>query len=369
MFARRKKEEGFEWHRYVRTTIKLRREQRRQRLLEARQAAAGHMGAAGAALAQGLAQGSRAAGAAARDGARAGLWATGLLVQGLWHGLAAAAVVARQHLEHLARPLIGALARPNVGGPIAFAGAIALGSGIGRCRSNGLDGEAAVTLVIGTLLLAMALPMLPAVTGLSLRPLRALATAVGTRTIVIAAAIGIVGLGWLVRSAGPPLAGVGSQLPLVGGAAVKGRASAVSGDQLRIGAQTVRLAGIEAPERTQRCGTVGRGWRCGAAAEAALGRLIKGRLIQCTLSGSDGVGPPRATCLSGETDVGAELVRRGHVFAESGFFSSYASLEREARNARLGIWRDGEAERPAAFRTRSGKRSGLGRRAPSISQS
>ena len=41
MFSRRKNEEGFEWHKYVRTTIRFRREQRRQRVQEARRAAAG----------------------------------------------------------------------------------------------------------------------------------------------------------------------------------------------------------------------------------------------------------------------------------------------------------------------------------------
>ena len=65
MFGRRKSSEGFEWHKYVRTTIKLKREQRRQRLVEARRVAAQRAGEAGVALAAG----SRAAGAAAVEGA------------------------------------------------------------------------------------------------------------------------------------------------------------------------------------------------------------------------------------------------------------------------------------------------------------
>src|SRR5262249_4937827 len=208
MFARRKNEDGFEWHKYVRTTLKLRREQRRQRLIEARQAAAGHVGAAGVALAQG----SRAAGAAARDGARAGLWAAGLLAQGFGHALGAAAGVALHSITRLARPLLAALARPNVGGPIAFAGAIALGSGVGRYRSAGLDGEAMATLAIGVALLAAALPMLGAVTGLSLRPLRALRVPVGARTVAIGIAFIAAGLVWLVYSTVPRLAGAGGRL-------------------------------------------------------------------------------------------------------------------------------------------------------------
>ena len=42
---------------------------------------------------------------------------------------------------------------------------------------------------------------------------------------------------------------------------------------------TVRLAGIEVPERQQSCGTGSRRYRCGAAAQAALGKLVNGRTL------------------------------------------------------------------------------------------
>jgi len=64
MFGWRKKPEDFEWHRYIRTTIKVRRENRRRRIEDAKYAAAEQVHAAGAALAAG----SKAAGAAAMDG-------------------------------------------------------------------------------------------------------------------------------------------------------------------------------------------------------------------------------------------------------------------------------------------------------------
>jgi endonuclease YncB( thermonuclease family) len=360
MFARRRKEDGFEWHKYVRTTIKLRREQRRQRVLDARQAAAGQIGAAGKALAAG----SRAAGGAALEGARAGLWASGLMAQGVWHALLVGGRVAAGKLAVLAQPLLGALARPNIGGPIALAGAIAFGSGIGRMRGTGLDGEAALTLGIGLALLAAASPSLSATTGLrwpaslrlALSPRRA-AMALGVVAIVAGAA-------WLARGGSPHFPGIASRLALIGSAnVIKGRAEAVGGDRLRVAARTLYLAGIEAPERQQRCGAGGRGWRCGAAAEAALGRLVNGRHLECTLSGGEGASSQRATCLSGNTDIGAELVKQGHVFAEIGLFSSYAGLERDARNAKLGIWSSGDVERPAAYRARTGKKSGGGRSA------
>jgi hypothetical protein len=56
MFGRRKTSDGFEWHKYVRTTIKLRREERRQRIQEARRAAVHQAGAASVALAETIAK-------------------------------------------------------------------------------------------------------------------------------------------------------------------------------------------------------------------------------------------------------------------------------------------------------------------------
>jgi len=47
MFGRRNKPDGFEWHKYIRTTVRLRREQRRERVREARHAAAQQANAAG----------------------------------------------------------------------------------------------------------------------------------------------------------------------------------------------------------------------------------------------------------------------------------------------------------------------------------
>src|SRR5256714_13612383 len=124
MFGRRKNNDGFEWHKYVRTTIKLRREERRQRILEARRAAVHQAGAAGVALAAG----SRAAGSAALGGAKVGLGVAGLMAQAAWnivatvsaiawHHLAAASAVIGEKLGILLQPITPAPARPQIRGP------------------------------------------------------------------------------------------------------------------------------------------------------------------------------------------------------------------------------------------------------------
>jgi endonuclease YncB( thermonuclease family) len=337
MFAWRKKQDrGFEWHKYIRTTIKVRRDARRQRIADARRAAGQQMQAAGVALAAG----SRAAGGAARDGARAGAGALGLALQAVWSFLAYV-------LGMLASRLVEAVARPNIGIPVALVGAIALGAGIGRWRVLGLDREAAATLIIGSVLMASLLPLIAGAMGW--RPPRLS----GTGVAVLMALLMLAG-GTAWYAGGGTLGRVVSlaNLPFIGsGKALKGRAYATGADSLRVGGVSVKLSGIEAPEGEQRCGAGANRWRCSAAAETALSRLVNGRRVSCSLSGSDAAGRRLGQCSVGEKDIGAELVRQGYAFADGGFLARYASQEREARAAKAGLW-SGDAERPAAYRAK-----------------
>jgi endonuclease YncB( thermonuclease family) len=341
MFAWRKKPEGFEWHQYIRTTIKVRRDARKQKVVDARRAAGEQMNAAGVALAAG----SRAAGSAAVDGARAGAGALALGVQGVW-------AVAMHALGVLARAIVRIVARPHIGGPLGFAGAIAVGAAAGRARLVGLDGEALLTLIVGIVLMACLLPMLarslnwrmPNVPGLSPRT-----AMVGAVLIALAG-----GAAWLASGGRVgALAGV-ANLPFIGGSPpLQGRAYAMGPDTLRVGSSTVTLMSIEAPEREQRCGNQrGRSWRCGSAAESGLSRIVDGRTVSCAVSGSDDAGRKTARCTVGSKDVGAELVRRGYVFADGTILARYGSEEREARNAKAGLWSGGNTERPAAYRAK-----------------
>ena len=360
MLGRRKSDDGFEWHKYVRTAVKLRREERRRRILEARRAAVQQAGAAGVALAAG----SKAAGAAAIDGARVGFGVAGLMAQAAWnilvtlaaiawHHFLAASVATARHLAILLRPLMEALARPKIGGPTAIIGAVALALGLGRSSGAGLDREAGTALAIGVVLLVATLPFLLQLSGVRLPDPRAFGISRRTALIGVgvAAAIGV--LAWVGSIGTTKLAGIASRLPMVGGSkAVLGRAEAIGGDLVRVAGTTVRLAGIEAPELQQPCGSPPRRTRCGAAAQAALGKLVNGRTLACSVSGADSAGRPLATCTRGGLDINGELVRQGHAFAASGLFAGYAGLERQAREAKLGIWVAGDVERPAEFRAK-----------------
>jgi endonuclease YncB( thermonuclease family) len=359
MFGWRKKPEEFEWHRYIRTTIKVRRENRRRRIEDAKHAAAKQMNAAGAALAAG----SKAAGAAAMDGARVGLGVAGMAAQSagnsvlaggglLLQKLGAGLVALMQRLGVALRPLTVVLERPNVGGPLALIGAIALGSGIGRLRSMGVDGETLIALAIGFVMLAAALPMLARMTGISMP--RWATLGISPRVVVAGlAVVAVAGIAWFVGRGAGDRASLGWLPSLSSGKPIEGRAQALTGDTLRIGSTTIRLAGVEAPEAEQRCGQGGRQWKCGAAAQQALSRAVSGQRVRCAPDGTDAAGLTLAHCSAGETDINGELVRKGHVFAEQSFFARYAAQEREAKAAKIGLWVGGEAERPSDYRAKA----------------
>lgn len=364
MFARRKQAEGFEWHKYVRTTIKLKREQRRQKMVDARQAAGQQVNAAGAALAAG----SKAAGAAAWDGARAGAGALGLALMALWNILlvtivnawellVAAAGYAGRYLAIAARPVLDLLARPQFGFPILVAGAVALGAGVSRYRSTGPDTEALITLAIAAVLILAALPALSRATGISLpgMPSLGISPRVAGLGITVAALAG--GIFWFTQHGPKTLAGaIGAKMPLIGSSQpLQGRAIAAGGDRLRIGNTTLRLSGIEAPEPQQMCGATGaKQWRCGGATQTGLARLLAGGAVQCTLDGMDSAGHSLARCSRAGKEVNAELVRQGHAFAETGLIlTRYGSEEKEARAAKAGIWAAGDSMRPSDYRTKA----------------
>ncbi|MEL7049619.1 MAG: thermonuclease family protein, partial [Pseudomonadota bacterium] len=159
-------------------------------------------------------------------------------------------------------------------------------------------------------------------------------------------------LSWPELPALPSLPSASSLNPFSSAASVvKGRARVLSGDTLVVDGQTLKLSGIEAPEQGQTCRRPGaRRWRCGVAAERALQRLVRRRTVACSLGGTTSLDVQVATCAVNGNDLAASLVKGGHVFAEPGFFASYTSLERQAKDDKKGMWR-GQPERPDAFRS------------------
>jgi endonuclease YncB( thermonuclease family) len=112
----------------------------------------------------------------------------------------------------------------------------------------------------------------------------------------------------------------------------------VDGETLALDGQVLRLAGVRAPSRGQIChDAAGREYDCGAAAAAALARLIAGRDVECRIQGRDGMGRPLGHCRAGGADLNASLVADGFVLAGAGS-GALQALEAAARAGKRGLW-------------------------------
>lgn len=383
MFRWRKRNEGFEWRDYVRTTILVRREQRRQRLKDVQAAAAAHVKDAGQRGLDAGVKGARAAGTGtwallqAAAGASVSIAilagrAIGRAVVAAAGGLAAVARQVGTPLGPILGPVLDYVREPK---PSLVLKIVATLAGLGaayRSWAFGFDGDAIFAAVLfaataGLVLLAVltdpyrrpareslltrlrahevTLPgdrrLSAATAGLAVLGLVAVATAVGT-----AAHFGA--FDGSTQMAASRVTTTGA-LPARDPARLEGRAQAVTGDRLRIAGTLVALDGIEAPEAGQVCRRKGGTWRCGAAARDALAGLVRDRRTSCDVLDEDGAGVKRARCTAGGTDIAERLVRSGMVFATGGFLAPYAGFESDAAAEGKGLWA-GDAERPQDYR-------------------
>jgi endonuclease YncB( thermonuclease family) len=348
----RRKSDGFEWHEYVRTTIKLRREARRNRADELRRQAAGGARDAGRAARRGMAGGIRWL----RRGANILARRLGLALGRCAGGVARMAGGAGSGMIAFARPALDMLSRRDVRRPLMAVGAFALAVGVGRAAIlRDVDGEARFFAALGaSFLVIAALPALSSGPGETAARFLPRIGPSGWRVVrpVAFAALLITTVGGAASYLGGRLPAIGD-LPaaLAGTRIVEGRAVVLAADRLKVGETVVRLDGIEAPIREQRCQRPGnRNWKCGEAAVGALDRIVTGRVLTCDIGKPDGNGVSAGSCRDGSGDIGARLVRGGHVFAADGLRLHYRTEEEAARLAKAGLWASQNPQRPAAWR-------------------
>jgi endonuclease YncB( thermonuclease family) len=111
------------------------------------------------------------------------------------------------------------------------------------------------------------------------------------------------------------------------------------GGTLQTGKVVIRLTGISAREADATCeDTHGKTWPCGAAAKAALTRLIHSRAVTCTLPKGGEHNIFDASCSVGGTDLSTWLVRQGWA-TPKGSEAALAKAAEAAKSERLGLWR------------------------------
>lgn len=131
---------------------------------------------------------------------------------------------------------------------------------------------------------------------------------------------------------------------------VQGPARVIDGDTLAIGARTIRLFGIDAPEAGQFCKTgAGESWPCGKAATARLAALVARGALRCAGEDEDRYGRLLAVCHGQGREVNATLVAEGLAEAYRKYSLDYVAEEEAAKRARRGLWQ-GAHEAPQAVR-------------------
>ncbi len=137
---------------------------------------------------------------------------------------------------------------------------------------------------------------------------------------------------------------------------IVGRARVIDGDTIEIRGQEVRLFGIDAFERRQRCRRAdGRRYRCGRTASQTLADKIDDRRIACHKKTVAGSRRTYATCWLNAEDIGAAMVLAGWALADTRRAGDYVLHENRARRRRSGAWQ-GDFLKPREWRQTRRKR-------------
>ncbi len=133
---------------------------------------------------------------------------------------------------------------------------------------------------------------------------------------------------------------------------VTGKPYVTDGDTVKISGKRIRLEGIDAPERNQRCKDAsGKSYDCGIVSTLALRNKIGRNSIKCEGTKRDRYGRLLGICHLNEIDLNGWMVRNGYALAYRHYLRRYVSAEQEARKNRRGLW-TGEFVAPWNWRKR-----------------
>ncbi len=144
---------------------------------------------------------------------------------------------------------------------------------------------------------------------------------------------------------------------------LRGPLRVVDGDTMAIGDRTIRLHGIDAPERDQNCGgTHAPMWNCGEWVTAEVRARYDGRVAVCAQIDTDRYDRVVARCKVDGIDIGAALVEGGLAFAYTRYSEAYVPEQRAAQRRKAGLHATG-VQTPSAFREAERKGHGAQRMA------
>ena len=138
---------------------------------------------------------------------------------------------------------------------------------------------------------------------------------------------------------------------------LQGPVRVIDGDTLQMGAERIRLHGIDAPETRQPCLRDARVWMCGKEAAVLLTNLIGRSAVRCEISDRDRWGRAVAECFLGEESLNRQMVAHGWAFDWPRYSGgAFAAEQKAAQGIGAGIWAPGvEVEAPWEWRSRNAR--------------
>ena len=139
---------------------------------------------------------------------------------------------------------------------------------------------------------------------------------------------------------------------------ITGFAKVVDGDTIKINSKKIRLYGIDAPEKKQKCKktyitisfmSFSKDYMCGEVSTEKLIKKINKQKLNCNILDVDRYKRLIGECFKRNINLNSWMVSNGYAVAYRKYSKKYVSDEINAKNNKLGIWQ-GKFEMPWDYR-------------------
>jgi len=142
---------------------------------------------------------------------------------------------------------------------------------------------------------------------------------------------------------------------------ISGFAKVVDGDTIKINSKKIRLYGIDAPEKKQKCKktyltisfmSFTKDYMCGELSTQKLIKKINKQKLNCNILDVDRYKRLIGECFKRNINLNSWMVSNGYAVAYRKYSKKYVTDEINAKNNKLGIWQ-GKFEMPWDYRRKN----------------
>ena len=142
---------------------------------------------------------------------------------------------------------------------------------------------------------------------------------------------------------------------------ISGFAKVVDGDTIKINSKKIRLYGIDAPEKKQKCKktyltisfmSFTKDYMCGEVSTEKLIKKINKQKLKCNILDVDRYKRLIGECFKRNINLNSWMVSNGYAVAYRKYSKKYVTDEINAKNNKLGIWQ-GKFEMPWDYRRKN----------------